>query len=439
MCGKQVRAQNCTTTTAKPSVAKVAFDLMRRRTCSISPTGAWELQQAHCHCSGRCAGQQWTPSKAPCLLCPFAQQFVFATRVLWRVEPPLTTFRRVMTPHELRVLSFLWRIRKRGSKRVTKQVGRVVKGQLARWDSGEAPTVQLWNLPRSGMKLHVHVAGEGVLHPTRLRKNHQIVQQTLGCRASIMGDARQWRRIEKKIEEVKKNRLFDVPGIMRLGSFVSYWRRLFSTWITGVEMARSMHDLVTSQSSEGRIDFPDFWNASYEDCVCVEKDNLQYLSFQKESQCWRAAYSQNTIDSWEGVNLLTCIYNHLHDLWPFSRNREFMMQLKTYQTCSIFACRMTTFKTSIQDGIKFYQEQLKCLPENVLEGLYKKKLQVSEQLPTVLGDVQPRIESRSSDTDLPKMVKMAGQHIDQTIKAVSKLGHERIETSFHDTYGHNYA
>ena len=61
------------------------------------------------------------------------------------------------------------------------------------------------------------------------------------------------------------------------------------------------------------------------------------------------------------------------------------MQLKANQTCSIFAWRIMTFKTSIHDGIKILSGTTEMPPENVFEGLYKKKLQVSEQLQTVLA------------------------------------------------------
>ena len=41
--------------------------------------------------------------------------------------------------------------------------------------------------------------------------------------------------------------------------------------------------------------------------------------------------------------------------------------------------------------------------ENVLEGLYKNRLQGSEQLQHVICDVQPRIESRSRGAKLSKI------------------------------------
>ena len=48
------------------------------------------------------------------------------------------------------------------------------------------------------------------------------------------------------------------------------------SWINEVEMARSIHDSRTSQSIEGRRDFPDFEMLDARN-VCVEIDHLQYL------------------------------------------------------------------------------------------------------------------------------------------------------------------
>ena len=52
--------------------------------------------------------------------------------------------------------------------------------------------------------------------------------------------------------------------------------QLTKSWIKEMEMARSTDDLLTSQSIEGRRDFPYF--------EMLVLDHLQYL-LQKESQC----------------------------------------------------------------------------------------------------------------------------------------------------------
>ena len=70
---------------------------------------------------------------------------------------------------------------------------------------------------------------------------------------------------------------------------------------------------------------------------------------------------------------------------------ELMMQLKGCEICSIFASRMAAFKISMQDVTKFLPETSELPRENVLDGLYKMKLQGSDQLQ---GFVQSRTESR---------------------------------------------
>ena len=40
---------------------------------------------------------------------------------------------------------------------------------------------------------------------------------------------------------------------------------------------------------------------------------------------------------------------------------ELMIQLKVCRICSVFACKMKTSKISIQDGICFCWEQVRCL------------------------------------------------------------------------------
>ena len=90
--------------------------------------------------------------------------------------------------------------------------------------------------------------------------------------------------------------------------------QLTMSWINEVEMARSTDDLLTSQSIEGRRDFTWFWNVWCEECVCVEKNHLQYL-LQKKSQCWRATSPKEQ-------QILERDAAYLYDLWPLSSNRS---------------------------------------------------------------------------------------------------------------------
>ena len=93
---------------------------------------------------------------------------------------------------------------------------------------------------------------------------------------------------------------------------------------------------------------------------------------------------KNTIDSWEGDNLLTCfmttymIYDHFEGTEAYDAAQGLS----------------DLFNICLQndDGQDFdprwdpiLSGTTEMRPENVLEGLYKKKLQVSEQLQTMLA------------------------------------------------------
>ena len=109
---------------------------------------------------------------------------------------------------------------------------------------------------------------------------------------------------------------------------------------------------------------------------------------------------------------------------------ELVMQLKACQTCSIFACRRTTFKISIQDGTKFYLEQVSQSPlENVLESLYKMKFEGSEQLQTELALYNQELNRDEVTPSYQRMRTMARQHVDQMIRTRNfKAWNERFET-----------
>ena len=68
-------------------------------------------------------------------------------------------------------------------------------------------------------------------------------------------------------------------------------------------------------------------------------------------------------------------------------------------------------------------------PENVLEGLYKNKLQGSEQLQTVFAMYNLELNRDQVAPSFQKLRKMVRQHIDQTIRRRNfKARNERIET-----------
>ena len=53
-------------------------------------------------------------------------------------------------------------------------------------------------------------------------------------------------------------------------------------WIKEVEMVDSMDELKSSRSVAGK-NFPNFWDAGREDCLCCEQDHPE-LPLQEEGQ-----------------------------------------------------------------------------------------------------------------------------------------------------------
>ena len=119
--------------------------------------------------------------------------------------------------------------------------------------------------------------------------------------------------------------------------------QLTMSWIPEVEMARSIDDLITSQSIEGRRDFSDFDILDARIASALRK--IIFNTSLKGESVLKSSEFKNTFDSWEGDNLPTWFMTTFEQ-------PETMMQRKTYQTFSYFGDRMMTFKISTQDGIK---------------------------------------------------------------------------------------
>ena len=70
-------------------------------------------------------------------------------------------------------------------------------------------------------------------------------------------------------------------------------------------------------------------------------------------------------------------------------------------------------------------------PENVLQGLYNKTLQGSEQLRTVLTMYIQEVNRDQVTPSFQKLTNMVRQHINQTIRTRNfKARNERIETGY---------
>ena len=104
------------------------------------------------------------------------------------------------------------------------------------------------------------------------------------------------------------------------------------------------------------------------------------------------------------------------------------MQLRVYRICSIFAYRMMTSKISIQHGIRLFLGKSEMPPENVLEGLYKNKLQGSEQLQTSFAMYNQELSRDRVTPSCQRLRKMVKQHIDQMTRTRKcKARNQRLE------------
>ena len=95
---------------------------------------------------------------------------------------------------------------------------------------------------------------------------------------------------------------------------------------------------------------------------------------------------------------------------------ELMIQFKASQIRTAFADKKLTSKISTQDWTESHLEQVKCLLEKVLEGLFKMKLQGSEQLQTVFAMYNQELSRDCVAPSCEKLRRMERQHIDQTIR-----------------------
>ena len=104
-----------------------------------------------------------------------------------------------------------------------------------------------------------------------------------------------------------------------------------------VETAKSVDDLMTSQSIEGR-DFTDF-EILVAKIASALKKIFFFFSTSEEEWVSKSSEPKNTTDFHEEDRLLT---------WSMTtfEQQELVMQLKTYQTCSIFAYLLTEWRRS---------------------------------------------------------------------------------------------
>ena len=220
---------------------------------------------------------------------------------------------------------------------------------------------------------------------------------------------RQGKRIEKRTAEFNKTDSSMYQELWDLESFVSYWQNLFSKLYDGSSevcylgiafrkiprprwrpvlesqlqgrracehTVPSTHNVVDRWSGDGKINarscnvavkwrahrLSRFWNASYEDCVCVEKDHLQYLSKRRVSGEEQRTQKHNRF--LRGRQVAYMIYDHFRATGAYDAAQGLS---DLFNIC--------LHNDAVQDFDARWDQSLltasEIPTENVLEGLYK--------------------------------------------------------------------
>ena len=174
------------------------------------------------------------------------------------------------------------------------------------------------------------------------------------------------------------------------------------------EINRRSYDVAVNW----RNTFSWFRYAWCEDSVYVEKDYLQFQS-QKEESHFEEHRAQKHDRILRGRQIAYMIHDH------FQATRAF-------DVVQGISDRMT-FKSSIQDGTRFFLATSEIPDENVLEGLNKMKRQGSEKLQTVSALYSQEL---SRDKVTPKLSKIEDcGEINILIRSRNfRARNERIET-----------
>ena len=123
-------------------------------------------------------------------------------------------------------------------------------------------------------------------------------------------------------------------------------------WITEVEKAQSIDELMTSQWILGRKDFADYEMLNVLMAPSLKKFLNWHVHFRKKSKCRGAACSKTR-------PILTRNADCTHDIRASSCNCGPMKQYKDSQTSSIYVSRMMMSKILTYDGTKHCYPQMK--------------------------------------------------------------------------------
>ena len=85
-------------------------------------------------------------------------------------------------------------------------------------------------------------------------------------------------------------------------------------------------------------------------------------------------------------------------------------------TYSLLVFEMTIFRNSIQSGMEFLLPMTKIPPDDILKGLYKLRIRVSEKLKTVLELYDLEIHQKKIGPDYHRLKTMVKRSIEQDLR-----------------------
>ena len=243
--------------------------------------------------------------------------------------------------------------------------GHVFEDLPARGEPSSALFENSKNLAPSSGRLSPTDAGKTAEQKEGLRKepqNHAIPTPRFARKFLNLESCTSCRKnLSSKLSDGKSEESDLGPALFPDTSNFQCWKTNFKTevcscsgcptiallWIKEVEVAKSVDDLMTSQSSEGR-DFTVFEMLGAKIASSLKRIISDLTRTSEEEFVTKSKPLKRTTDLYEEDTLLIwCMTNF--------EQSALKMQLLIYQIFSLIPYKETTFKISIQGGIKLYQ------------------------------------------------------------------------------------
>ena len=192
----------------------------------------------------------------------------------------------------------------------------------------------------------------------------------------------------------------------------SVWKTRFKTEMCScsnflAEMVNSVDDLKSSCSIQRVTPFPDVFvlDAGIASALnkiiqkyCKKKVSLEEQRFKKKTD----SFEEDRSPTWS-----TITFGSLASTIPY-------LFMPTYLRLFF---GMTTFRSSIRDGMKFYCQWSNFQLDDILESLYKLRIRESEKIKTVLELYNLEIHQEKAKPDYHRLMTRVKRGIEQHLRA----------------------